>query len=306
MPEAPAQAGAGGLLSSVSDYISQNPRITRSLLAGLGTAAVGGGLTAFGRGREGESKGKRRWRILRNALLMGAAGAGAYGLTSYGAGQLATADPGTDDELIDPIANWTTGLLGAGAGVGAASTATNNLRRNRAMSLNRLAEVGTVKKPGEVAKALNRNASGLVGGAAPVGNIVDIAEEWRNRPNEGKGLMHRATLGLMNTHDGRKADELVRRLANLDGLSPDHQANMLKRLEQEGSLFKGFGAGKLRIPGTGTAGPLTKYLAQHKWPKRLAAGGALAAALYGTHGAISGLSGESTPAINTAGGLFKQ
>jgi hypothetical protein len=103
------------IMSGIQDWAGKNPRVVKSLLAGLGGAAVTGGLTSMSK-REEETPSERRKRILKNALLGGVAGAGAYGLGDYAYGQFATADPGPTDPVLTPLRNLLTGG-GAAAGV---------------------------------------------------------------------------------------------------------------------------------------------------------------------------------------------
>jgi len=109
-------SGAGdslkGMASGVGDFFQNNPRLTRSILAGLGTAGVAGGLTALSK-RKNETREERRKRILRNALMMGVGGAGAVGLGDYAYGQLSTADPEATDPLGNTLRNWF-GAIGLG------------------------------------------------------------------------------------------------------------------------------------------------------------------------------------------------
>ena len=90
-----------GIMEKLKSWSAENPRLAKSLMAGLGSAAVGGGLTAMSK-RKNESRGERRKRILRNALLAGGAGAGAVGLGDYSIGQFKTVDPVAEDPILGP------------------------------------------------------------------------------------------------------------------------------------------------------------------------------------------------------------
>lgn len=103
------------IMTGIQQWAGKNPRAVNSLLAGLGGAAVTGGLTAMSK-REDETPAERRKRILKNALLGSVAGAGAYGLGDYAYGQFATADPGPSDPVLTPLRNILT-LGGATGGV---------------------------------------------------------------------------------------------------------------------------------------------------------------------------------------------
>jgi hypothetical protein len=113
------QPGAmSGMLQQLQGWAAENPRLLKSLMAGLGMAAVGGGLTAMSK-RENESRAERRKRILRNALGAGAAGAGAVGLGDYALGQINTVDPSPQDPVLGPIRDLAT-AVGGGTGLLAA------------------------------------------------------------------------------------------------------------------------------------------------------------------------------------------
>lgn len=78
----------GGLQELLS-----NPRVASMLLAGAGGGLVGGALSARSPRRRGESRGERRRRILRDALLTAGAGAGVVGLGQFGYDQFNTVLP---------------------------------------------------------------------------------------------------------------------------------------------------------------------------------------------------------------------
>jgi len=105
--------------SQAGDYLQANPTLAAMLLAGGGSGLLGGYLTSQQSEEEGESKASRRGRILRNALLAAAAGAGTVGLGAAGYKRLAEATPAgslnpVQEKLTSPFAR------GAGAaGVGA-------------------------------------------------------------------------------------------------------------------------------------------------------------------------------------------
>lgn len=104
--------------SEAGDYLQANPTLAAMLLAGGGAGLLGGYLTSRQPEEEGESKGSRRLRILRNALLAGGAGAGAVGLGSAGFKRLSEAVPeGTknpvQEKLTSPAAR-TIGGIGGG------------------------------------------------------------------------------------------------------------------------------------------------------------------------------------------------
>jgi hypothetical protein len=99
--------------SQVSDYLQANPTIAAMLLAGGGAGLLGGYLTSQQPEEESESKMQRRGRILRNALLAAAAGAGAVGLGAEGYKRLAEATPANS---INPVQEKLTSPFARGAG----------------------------------------------------------------------------------------------------------------------------------------------------------------------------------------------
>jgi hypothetical protein len=98
-----------------------DPKLLPYLIAGGGGALAGGALTAAGGERPGEGRWGRRWRVLRNALLLGGAGAGATALVNKGINDTVTAPlPANDQDptskTVHNIANnpWTRGGAAAG------------------------------------------------------------------------------------------------------------------------------------------------------------------------------------------------
>ena len=93
-----------------------DPKILPSLLAGGAGALAGGTLTAMSPEREGESRGHRRMRILRNALLLGGAGAGGAALLQGGLHNTLTPLPASD---VDPTKKFIHDSVYSKAGIGA-------------------------------------------------------------------------------------------------------------------------------------------------------------------------------------------
>lgn len=108
----PVKSAAG-----IMDWAKENP----ALATGIGSGVAGGLLTAGGRRQPGESRTRRTFRVLRNALLTGALGAGAVGAVRAGGNALSNALPADD---VDPATRALTsgtlrgalGITGAGAG----------------------------------------------------------------------------------------------------------------------------------------------------------------------------------------------
>ena len=99
--------------SQAGDYLEANPTLAAMLLAGGGAGLLGGYLTSQQEEDESESKMQRRGRILRNALLAGAAGAGTVGLGAAGYKRLAEATPAGSK---NPVQEKLTGPFARGAG----------------------------------------------------------------------------------------------------------------------------------------------------------------------------------------------
>lgn len=99
--------------------ILRNPKVQAALLAAGGAGAAGGYLSSRA-DRKGETRGERRSRILRNALLSAGAGGLAVGAGTLGYEQLRHALPAED---IDPVSDLGESLFRLGgastAGVGA-------------------------------------------------------------------------------------------------------------------------------------------------------------------------------------------
>jgi hypothetical protein len=103
--------------SQAGDYLQANPALAAMLLAGGGAGLLGGYLTSQQPEEEGESKMSRRGRILRNALLAAAAGAGTVGLGAEGYKRLAEAVP---EGSVNPVQEKLTSPFARGAGAAGA------------------------------------------------------------------------------------------------------------------------------------------------------------------------------------------
>jgi hypothetical protein len=130
MPEVntTAPGAMSGVMDQLKGWFDDNPRLAKSLMAGLGSAAVGGGLTAMSK-RKDETPAERRKRVLRNALLAGGAGAGAVGLGDFAMGEFKTVDPETRDPIMGPSRDIA--ALGGGASALGAANATGRLAQDR-------------------------------------------------------------------------------------------------------------------------------------------------------------------------------
>jgi hypothetical protein len=108
-----------------------DPKLIPALLAGGAGALAGGTLTAMSPERQGESRMKRRWRILRNALLLGGAGAGGTALLQKGIQNAVTEPLPANDvsPMQQKLHDLTSG--GSGAAVTAGGTAMGLLRKIR-------------------------------------------------------------------------------------------------------------------------------------------------------------------------------
>jgi hypothetical protein len=127
--------------SQAGDYLQANPTIAAMLLAGGGSGLLGGYLTSQQKEEEGESKAQRRGRILRNALLAGAAGAGTVGLGAAGLKRLSEATPvgsvnPVQEKLTSPFARAIGGA--GGAALGFSAGARKDLAAEAAQAFNSL------------------------------------------------------------------------------------------------------------------------------------------------------------------------
>lgn len=176
------------------NYLQSNPRIAAMLLAGGGAGLAGGMLTASSPNRATESKGSRRLRILRNALMAGGAGAGVVGLASAGGKRMLEAVPAQTE---DPVSEMLTGGVSRGiagtagvlAGAGLGGRRDMNLSDNAAK-----AELAGKRKFSE--PQLKGLAAELKGGKGPGANMKKYDEvamqgfrdEMLHNPDDIKGF----------------------------------------------------------------------------------------------------------------------
>lgn len=129
--------------SQAGDYLQANPTLAAMLLAGGGSGLLGGYLTSQQPEEEGESKTSRRGRILRNALLAGAAGAGTVGLGAAGLKRLSEATPaGSENPVQEKLTSLSARGLGGlgGAGIGFSIGAKKDLASEAAQAFNVLSK----------------------------------------------------------------------------------------------------------------------------------------------------------------------
>jgi len=190
------QAGAGlnkGMsvlkdkASQAGDYLEANPTLAAMLLAGGGAGLLGGYLTSQQEEDESESKMQRRGRILRNALLAGAAGAGTVGLGAAGYKRLAEATPAgsknpVQEKLTSPFARGAgaagLGALGFAKGMGLDDTAIANEARSSLSAAEQLKAKGAT--PDEIItlakrKGFSPNTSGFINPAINRSPLLDKA-----------------------------------------------------------------------------------------------------------------------------------
>ena len=164
--------GAGAIQNKGQEaiqYLQSNPRIAAMLLAGGGAGLAGGMLTASSPNRATESKGSRRLRILRNALMAGGAGAGVVGLASSGGKRMLEAVPAQTE---DPVAEMLTGGVPRGIAGTAGVLTGAGLGGRRDMSLSdnsaRAHLFGKRKFNEDELKAM---AAEMKGGKGPAANM---------------------------------------------------------------------------------------------------------------------------------------
>jgi len=104
----------------------KNPEVAMPLLAAALAGTAGGALTAMGPKKNNETRGSRRMRILRNALLAAGVGGGGTALVQQGARQFSTALPKEDIDpttsalqstMVNPVTRTAIGAGGVGAGL---------------------------------------------------------------------------------------------------------------------------------------------------------------------------------------------
>lgn len=122
---------ASQLLEQLSSSVKENPKTIATILAAGGLAGIGGGMASAGHEDPKESPMSRRLRILRNALLTGAAGAGAAGAGIYGYKQLANALPEGDTDPATGLFTSGFGRTLMGTGLGTAGWVAGSGKRER-------------------------------------------------------------------------------------------------------------------------------------------------------------------------------
>lgn len=109
---------ASQILDQIGEYAKNNQGVLTGALATAGAGGLlGGYMSSRGRRRAGETRGQRRMRILRDALLTAGVGGAAAGLGGAAYKQLANALPSNDK---DPVTNLFTSPFGR-TGMGAAA-----------------------------------------------------------------------------------------------------------------------------------------------------------------------------------------
>lgn len=236
-----------GAMQGAKDYLSKNPTVLGMLIGGAGSGLVGGYLSSRIPQGAKETKGGRRLRILRNALLAAGAGAGATGLAMTGASQLNTALPKDD---VDPATSFLTGgvprTLATGA-VGAGllhhgMSAEDEPRRGILAAM-----VDKLKKKDPTNAAKIQDSLNVFNPKGEALREMMYHDLLSNAQSGGlKGINHKPLLSGMAEAGG---------LSNYDATTAEHWLSQLGRL-------------KNRVFGT-------KF-----GPKAIAAGGGLGAAMF--------------------------
>ena len=120
---------ANDVIKTLTNWVSDNPAAATAVIGG-GLGALGGAAFTGDNGDSDESAGSRMRRRLKNALLLGAAGAGAgvLGTTAYNM----ISNPHTNRGLFGSIGSALSGL-GLAAAPAAAGAAGGNWLQNRAI-----------------------------------------------------------------------------------------------------------------------------------------------------------------------------
>ena len=214
---------ASASFNKVKEYLNGNPRIAAMLAVGGGTALLGGGLTAREKERTGESKGSRRLRILRNALLTGAAGAGTVGLASSGYDSLANAVPANSETPATELAGnpltrvlAAVGLGGAGLSAGGkldTKDVASQIRRKPGINLSsktyQLSDANFIDRAArEGHTASPKNSIGHIADRIP-GNKGKIVSGTKSLLSGAGGISRKSVLGAAGAAGGYFAPDLI-------------------------------------------------------------------------------------------------
>ncbi len=247
--------------NSAKDLL-KDPTVLSMLLGGAGAGIAGGYLSSRAKGTDGEDKSKRRKRILSNALMTGAAGAGVAGLGSTAYRSLSTALPKDD---VDPATSILTPLmrLGAVGGTGAflhnrGARAENPAQVSALRQLQRqLTNTDNVQGKGPSDNKLYSNIIEQIKGSLKDGGPADRTDAFFD-------LHERATRGELNQIPGVFSDpHVVGRAGGLQSYDPADakywaNADAWKGLKTKpGELFQGTAPGRFarRIAGGLGKGP---------------------------------------------------
>lgn len=129
--------GKPGLVDRVGQFFNENKTVLPSMLVGAGLGGVTGGLlSARSKERPDETRGQRTRRILGDALMVAAMGAGAGGLGAYGVRQLQTPVPVAyqGNPMTESLSSVPARSIYAGLGVGGVTWAGAKGERLAALS----------------------------------------------------------------------------------------------------------------------------------------------------------------------------
>ena len=195
---------ASQILDQISNYAKEHPGIVNSALAAAGAGGLAGGyLSSKTKKRPGESRGSRRMRILRDALLMAGGAGAAVGLGGIAHDNFANALPKND---TDPVTNVFTSPFGRSlfaAGAGGATAWAGNRWSREPKALDLLLE--TQKRIGE---PLDKST------ARVVKSIDDV------RRGDARALLDRVLKGKFKEFVPGDAPDLAK--INRLGLTPHH------------------------------------------------------------------------------------
>lgn len=194
-----------GAMDKTKDYLSNNPKALAMLIGGAGSGLVGGYLSSRVPKGPNESKGGRRLRILRNALLAAGAGAGATGLAMTGADELNTALP-VDD--VDPATSLMTGSIPRTLAVGGVGAGLLNHGKAEEAKVRR----GVLAGAGKTLEKSNPTTSARIGDSLNIFN------------RKGEGLRERMYHDIMSGAEdgsikGLNTKDLLKNRVEAGGLS---------------------------------------------------------------------------------------
>lgn len=232
--------------------MQQHPDATRAIIAALGTGAVAGVGTAMGKQLYGESRGQKRMRVLRNALLAAGLGGGATAALQAGAHQLSNALPAN---AADPVQEQWKGIRNT-AGDLASSLPSQLFGAHRALKLNEKGEPIADKALRELADRLTTHTPPAREGSPSFTDYLLSKPETQHLANDmsaaNRPMIESLKAKWMGEHGQPGSGKLMSALSGLpsaDGaMSAENGRSMMNRWFSEGSIFNGEGGKQPKGP----------------------------------------------------------